>query len=274
MRCSQREYALCAAFIKVCHLCAARNHEYAIMRCSQREYANMRCLQRGYAKGRSQRERAKPTRSGCSTATSIIVGRLPFGERRSSNYGVRHMPRAAALLVKPPSGGRPRFPAGVGEVSAGGGLLYVLPWLAVRGISAHWSSVAVLLARGGYSRPRSLLREGDGGTVGTLHVLTALSQPSPSGRPRGAGVEGPEARVYAHTRAAGRVSVPRGHGVRSCFALEAQFWGRPVLSGSLSGTSRGEYRGPRDKLACIPESAGHTPGGGPSWGRSSAGASP
>ncbi len=34
------------------------------------------------------------------------------------------------------------------------------------------------------------------------------------------------------------------------------------MSGSLSGTPRGKQRGPRDKLACFPESAGHTPGGG------------
>ncbi len=54
----------------------------------------------------------------------------------------------------------------------------------------RWS---VLLSRGGYTPSGSPLSEGDGGTVGTLHVLTALPRPAPIGRPRGAG-GGSEAR--------------------------------------------------------------------------------
>ncbi len=106
-------------------------------------------------------------------------------------------------------------------------------------ISARASAHGVPTQRGG---------RGDSGDTARPD---GLHPASPSGSPRGKGW-GSGARVYAHTNTPGRVSVLRGHGVRSCLALAAQLWGRPVLSGSLSGTARGNNHGTARPARLIP----------------------
>jgi hypothetical protein len=85
-------------------------------------------------------------------------------------------------------------------------------------------------------------QRGGRGDSGDTARPDGLHQPPPTGCPRGEGVwvRGTGIRVHQRRGAGLRPSRP---GVRSCLALAAQFWGRPVLSGSLSGTARGNERG-------------------------------
>ncbi len=90
--------------------------------------------------------------------------------------------------------------------------------------------------------------------------------PPPHGHALGAGV-GSEARLSARTWVAGRVSATRGHGVRSCLALESRHWGRPVSSGSPVGASRGNLlETSATGSPCSPSRESLTLGGGPSRG--------
>ncbi len=194
---------VCAAFFKVCHLCAA--HSVSMPLCAATAACHQVLPPAGVCHIGSSRRTCQAVSAGARLGNSSAIGWVAISAGGGRLCGGAVLARAAGLRARPPfSADGPDSQRGSDEEAQPADSSLLSRPMA-RDNSVHWSSVAVLLAQGGYSLSRSLLREGDGGTVGTLHVLTALTNPPPTGCPRGEGC-GSEARVYAHTSITRRVS--------------------------------------------------------------------